>query len=165
MKYLSYFLALSCIGLYSCSEKNLAIYKTASFYKVNTPGTIAVDEKGNEITPRRDTTREIYFVTKKMKAPNIISVVINHHYYTPVITKIDSNKIYVGERLPDNQRVELNTPEEVFLWKVTVGQPIPDLIINNHPSPPQLYFEVKHKGKNKIHEIKSSIELVPELHY
>jgi hypothetical protein len=166
MKYCLYFIGLFiCTLLFSCSQKNTGIYKTASYYKINTPGTIAVDEKGNEITPGRNTTREIYFVTRKADTPKIISVVINHHYYSPVITKIDPNKIYVGERLPDNQRVELNTPEDVFFWKLTVGQPIPDLIINNHTSKPQLYLEVKYKGKTRIHEIKRSTELVPDLHY
>lgn len=166
MKHVEYLIVLF-LGtvLFSCSQKHTGIYKTASYYKVNTPGTIAVDEKGNEITPRRDTAREIYFVTRKAEAPKIISVVINHRYYSPVITKIDSNKIYVGERLPDNQRVELNTPEDVFFWKVTVGHPIPDLNINNQPSQPQFYLEVKYKGKTRKHEIKNSIELVPELHY
>jgi hypothetical protein len=167
MKSLLYFIVLfACAFLFSCSRKSTGIYKTASFYKINTPGTIAVDEKGNEITPRRDTVREIYIVTKKMNPPTVIAVVLNHHYYTPVISKIDSNKIYVGERLPDNQRVELNADEKFSLWKITAGTAINDLMINTSTNPlPNFYLDVKYKGKNRIHEIKSSTELVPELHY
>jgi hypothetical protein len=76
------------IVLSSCSQTTTGIYKTASFYKINTPGTIPVDDNGNEIGKNRDTLREIYIVTKSEKTPEIIAVVINFQYYTPVVSKI-----------------------------------------------------------------------------
>ncbi|TMI61540.1 MAG: hypothetical protein E6H07_18640 [Bacteroidetes bacterium] len=153
------------VVLSSCSQTATGIYKTASYYKINTPGTIPVDDSGNEIGRNRDTIREIYIVTKSVKAPEIIAVVIDHHYYIPVISKIDSNKIYVGERLPDNQRVELNAGAGLSLWKITVGEAMRDLVIIKEKSPPSFYLYIKYKGKNRIHQIKNSVELVPELHY
>lgn len=160
-----YLLVASIVLLVSCRVHRTGIHNYWSFYKINTPGTIAVDEQGNELTPRRDTAREIYIVTKATNLPSVTSVVLNKHYYTPVISRVDSGKLYVGESLPDNKRVELNTGEKFSLWKISFGQPISDIVINNHQSPAQLYLEVKHKGKKRMLEIKSSTELVPELHY
>jgi hypothetical protein len=153
------------IVLSSCSQTTTGIYKTASFYKINTPGTIPVDDNGNVITIKRDTLREIYIVTKSTKAPEIIAVVRNLQYYTPLVSKIDSNKIYVGEKLPDNQRVEFNAGPGYSLWKISVAEAMRDLVIIKEKSPPSFYLYIKYKGKNRIHKIKSSIELVPELHY
>jgi len=67
------------VVLSSCSQTATGIYKTASYYKINTPGTIPVDDSGNEIGRNRDTIREIYIVTKSVKAPEIIAVVIDHY--------------------------------------------------------------------------------------
>jgi hypothetical protein len=153
-----------CVVLSSCSQTT-GIYKTASFYKINTPGTLPVDDNGNVITNKRDTVREIYIISKSVKAPEVVAVVINTQYYKPVVSKIDSNKIYVGERLPDNQRVEINAGADYSLWKITVAEAMRDLVIIKEKSPPAFYLYIKYKGRNRIHKIKSSVELVPELHY
>jgi hypothetical protein len=157
--------AILALAFCSCSKKVTGIYKTESFYKINTPGTIPVDDNGNEIGRNRDTVREIYIVTKAAMVPEIVAVVINLQHYTPVVSRIDSNKIYVGERLPDNQRVDLNAGAGYSLWKVTVSEAMRDLVIIKEKSPPPFYLYIKYKGRNRIHKIKSSVELVPELHY
>jgi hypothetical protein len=157
--------AVLTLAFFSCTKKATGIYKTASFYKINTPGTIPVDDNGKEIGISRDTVREIYILTKSVISPEIIAVVINFQYFTPVVSKIDSNKIYVGERLPDNQRVDLNAGAGYSFWKINVAAAMKDLVIIKKKYPPPFYLYIKYRGKNKIHEIESSVELVPELHY
>jgi hypothetical protein len=153
------------ILLTSCAAGRTGIKQAWSFYKINTPGTIAVDDNGNELLPGTDTVREIYMRVKKEKMPVVMAVVINRHCYTPILSAIDSAKVYVGERLPDNHRVELAAKSGNSIWKITVGKHMPGFITNNFRFQPFFYLHVRHKGKNRMQVITTHIELVPELHY
>ena len=149
----------------SCSRNSTGIHSIWSYYKINSPGIIPVDDNGNAITVMRDTLREIYIVTKSSIPPEVIAVVLNKQSYAPVVSKNDSNKIYVGERLLDNQPVEINARPGYSLWKISVAEAKRDLVIVKEKTHPRFYLYLKNKGRNRIKKITSSLELVPELHY
>lgn len=149
----------------SCGTGRYGINKSWSFYKVNTPGTIAVDDNGNELTPRRDTTSEIFLKTKHDRLPEILAVFMISKYYNPVITKIDSAKIYIGESLPGNQRVELSAGTGYTFWKITAGEAMSDIVVIKQKPETPFYLFVRHNEKKKVYGVKNISELVSPLHY
>ncbi len=154
----------SVLFFVSCSQSSTGIYKTYSFYKINTPGTIPVDENGNEIGKVHDTTYVIYFETRKAAQPKLVGASFNGNFYKMNLFEEKENTIAIGNSLPDNKPVVLKTGSNRKLWKAELGmilktatEPIKDKSI--------LSIEVEHEGRKAIRVIKKHTELVPELHY
>ena len=148
----------------SCSQSSTGIYKTYSFYKINTPGTIPVDENGNEIGKIHDTTYVIYFETRKDAQPKLVGASFNGNFYKMNLIEEKGNIVEIGNSLKDNKPVILKTGSNRKLWKSELGvilktttEPIKDKSI--------LSIEVEYKGRKAIRVIKKHTELVPELHY
>ena len=155
---------VSAIFLVSCSQSSTGIYKTYSFYKINTPGTIPVDENGKEIGKVHDTTYVIYFETRKDVQPKLLGASFNGNFYKMNLFEEKGNIVEIGNSLKDNKPVILKTGSNRKLWKSELGvilktttEPIKDKSI--------LSIEVEYKGRKAIRVIKKHTELVPELHY
>ena len=100
-------LILSAILFLSCSQTSTGIYKTWSFYKSNTPGTIPVGVDGRVIGKIHDTSYVIYFETKKNDEPKLLGASFKGNFYKLNFSKEESSVVEVGNRLPDNKIVTL----------------------------------------------------------
>ena len=154
-------LSIFCV---SCSQTSTGIYKTYSFYKINTPGTIPVDDNGNAIGKIHDTTFVIYFETKKDEQPKLLGASFNGNFYKLNLFQQSSTRIEVGNRLPDNKPVVIKTGSNRQLWKTEIGA-----IINANTGQTKnktlLAILVEYEGRKASRFIKKHTELVPELHY
>jgi hypothetical protein len=157
-------LILSAILFLSCSQTSTGIYKTWSFYKSNTPGNIPVDDNGNVIGKKHDTTYVIYFETKKNEEPKLLGASFKGNFYKLNFYKEESSVVEVGNRLPDNKIVTLKAGSSRQLWKAELGN-----IITSNTEQTKikslLAIVVEHEGRKASRLIKKHTELVPELHY
>jgi len=157
-------LILSAMLFLSCSQTSTGIYKTWSFYKSNTPGTIPVGVDGRVIGKIHDTTYVIYFETKKNEEPKLLGASFKGNFYKLNLNKEVSNSVEVGNRLPDNKVVIVKAGNSRQLWKVELGT----IITSNTEQTkvkPLLSFIVEHEGRKASRLIKKHTELVSELHY
>ena len=148
----------------SCSQSRAGIYKTYSFYKINMPGNIPVDDNGKPLTRIHDTTRIIYFESKKGVKPQVTAVIVNGNYYKPVLSEITSNTEEAGSLLETNKPVIIKARTNTQLWKVEPRNKI-EALSNSKLKADLIYLVVENKGKRLKRAIESSKELVPDLHY
>jgi hypothetical protein len=158
------FIAAMLILFTSCSQSRTGIYKTYSFYKINTPGNIPVDDKGKPIGKIHDTTRVIYFESGKEISPLLRAVLVNGSYYKPLITKITGNAEEAGTLIETNKPVIVKGKANTQLWKVEPGIKI-DTLSTSKLKDDRVYLVVEFKGRNTMQVIKEHRELVPELRY
>jgi|GEM_PF-2090370 hypothetical protein len=158
------FIAAMLILFTSCSQSRTGIYKTHSFYKINTPGNIPVDNNGKQIGKIHDTTRIIYFESEKETEPLLKAVIVNGIYYKPVITKIAGNSETAGTLVETNKPVIVNGKPGTQLWKVELGTRI-DPLSSSKLKNDEVYLVVEFKDTNAMRIIKKHKELVPELQY
>ena len=148
----------------SCSQTSTGIYKTWSFYKSNTPGTIPVDDNGNVIGKMHDTTYAIYFETRKDESPKLQGASFKGNFYKLNFSKEESGVVEVGNRLPDNKIVTVKAGSNRQLWKAELGE-----VITSNTEQTKikslLAIIVEHEGRKASRLIKKHTELVPELHY
>jgi hypothetical protein len=150
--------------LASCSQTATGIYKTYSFYKVNTPGNIPVDENGRPIGKIHDTVHVVYFETAKKTKPHLTGFIIRGNYYKPILTRIDNNSEEAGTLLQTNKPIIVKGKVNNQLWKVEAGEKI-DRPSDSKFKDDLIYLVVIYEGRNTLRIIKKHKELVPELHY
>jgi len=70
-----------CFALTACSQQKAVIKKANAFYYVRTPGTVQIDDRGNELPQLRDTVFDVYLessipmtVTKAWKNDKVYAV-------------------------------------------------------------------------------------------
>ena len=155
---------LPAILFLSCSQTSTGIYKTWSFYKSNTPGTIPVGDDGRVIGKIHDTTYVIYFETKKNEEPKLLGASFKGNFYKLNLYKEEQEVVEVGNRLPDNKIVTLKAGNGRQLWKSELGA-----IITSNTEQTKvkslLAIIVEHEGRKASRFIKKHTELVPELNY
>ena len=157
-------LILSAILFLSCSQTRTGIYKTWSFYKSNTPGTIPVGVDGRVIGKIHDTTYVIYFETKKDEEPKLLGASFKGNFYRLSFYKEEKETIDVGNRLPDNKIVTLKAGSNRQLWKAELSE----IITQNTEqikTKSLLAIIVEYEGRRASRLIKKHTELIPELHY
>ena len=161
LQFIISFLAL--VLLSSCAQTTTGIYKTYSFYKINTPGTIPVDDNGNVIGRIHDTTYVIYFETRKDEEPKLLGASFNGNLYKLNLYK-EGPEVEVGNRLPDNKIVAVKAGNNRQLWKAEL-----DGIITPNTEQTKtkslLAIIVEYEGRKASRLIKKHTELVPELNY
>ena len=161
---LSIVYSIAGLLLVSCSQTATGVYKTYSFYKINTPGTIPVDENGRPIGKIHDTVRVVYFETTKGVKPQLTGFIVNANYYKPVLTRIDNNSEEAGTLLQTNKPIIVKGKVYRQLWKVEAGDRIEGQS-NSKIKKDLIYLVVEYEGRNAMRIIKKHKELVPELHY
>lgn len=164
-KIVSIFSFLSGLILFaSCSSSRTGIFKTYSFYKINTPGTIPVDDNGKPIGRTHDTAHIIYFETAKGEIPKVTELIVNKNYYKPILTEIKNNSEEAGILLQTNKSIIIKSKDTRQLWKVERGNKIAEKPISDLKDE-LIYLSVIYEGRNAMRIIKKHHELVPELHY
>ena len=155
---------LILVFISACAQTTTGIYKTYSFYKINTPGTIPVDDNGNVIGKIHDTTYTIYFETKKDEEPKLLGASFKGNFYRLSFSKEEQNVVEVGNRLPDNKIVAIKAGSNRQLWKAELGGIItPNTEQTKTKS--LLAIIVEYEGRKASRLIKKHTELVPELNY
>ena len=158
------FIAAILLVFTSCSQSRTGIYKTYSFYKINTPGNIPVDNNRKPIGKIHDTTHVVYFELRKETEAPLKAIVINGSYYKPVLTKIAGNSEKAGILVETNKPVIVNGKATTQLWKVEPGIKI-DPLSNSKLKDDGIYLVVEFKGRSTMYVVKKHRELVPELRY
>ena len=158
------FIAAILLFITSCSQSRTGIYRAYSFYKTNSPGNIAVDDNGKPIGRAHDTTRIIYFESKKGVKPQVKAVIVNGNYYKPVLSEITGNTEEAGSLLETNKPVIIKARSNTQLWKVGPGNKIEPLS-NSKLKNDLIYLVVEYREKRSKRTIESSKELVPDLNY
>jgi hypothetical protein len=151
-------------GFTSCSQMRTGIYKTWSFYKINTPGTIPVDDNGNVIGRIHDTSFVVYFETKKGEKPQIPGASVNGNHYKTIVTREETNEATPGNRLPDNKPVIIKAGSNRQLWKAELTDRVKINTVSAK-NKSVLSLDVEYEGIKAARYIKKHTELVPELHY
>lgn len=155
------------IAFCSCSRKATGIYKTWSFYEINSPGTIPVDDNGNQIGKTHDTVRIFYIETKNNFDGSLERAEINGWYYSGFLRKEDSVKLTVGNSLPDDKPVIISARRNNKLWMLEIWNRQPERS-ESFKDYIELYIAEHENGlavKRVILKLKVHTELVPELHY
>lgn len=146
MKYL-YWMVLTGLALFAlpaCAQTKNGIVKTNSYYMIRTPGTIPVDDNGQEIPVQRDTTFSVYaetvsrdFVWERAWR--------NGREFTISAAPVQGGEVEVGVTLSGDRKVVLKPGRENTLWRLELTA----LAETTVPSKPLKRGEVLLQGKRK----------------
>ena len=113
-----FFCALLLWGsLFSCAQTNTIVKKVYSFYTERTAGNIAVDQNGNEITARVDTTIQVYV---EASAKNIIwdTAWLNNKSYLIITQLITQDSIDAGIKKDEGIRAVIRGKKGDYIWQL-----------------------------------------------
>lgn len=171
MKSLILAAGLSVIIFSGCSQsRNLE--KAHAFFQHITYGTIAVDDKGNQLTPGSKTERFIYMETKANAKPIINHIIYNgYDIKNPLLISVAQQTVNVGAKNSDNKQIVLVPAKGNRLWKIELSIPEkeirqdkPEVITINENTvsvPVDIIIKGKYGGRAFTFTINEAVELRP----
>lgn len=127
MKNLYLSLICSLFIIIANAQKNCAIISYKAYATNIIPGTIKVDENGNEIPAFISYSRRIYLTTTCNKAPTITSIMYNKTKAKHKVIAIVKKSIEIGN---DNngRKITLISNKNNFLWEVEINLKDPTIL-------------------------------------
>ena len=166
MKHLIITGCLSLCIIQACSQSRNAP-KAYAFIQHMNYGTVAVDDKGNQVTPGSRTTRSVYVECTGNTKPLIQKISYNDIVYkNPPMISLGDKQVQVGIRKADGENIILLPAHGYKLWKielqVPVLQPHAGQINANEKTPPQkIIISGKQNGRSFTLTINNEVELQP----
>ncbi len=105
------------ISLFSCAQSNTIVKKVYSFYTEHTPGNIAVDQNGNELTARVDTAIQVYV---EASAKNIIwdTAWFNNRSYLIITQLVTRDSIDAGIKKDEGKHAVIKGKKGTYIWQL-----------------------------------------------
>jgi hypothetical protein len=142
-----FFCALLLWGsLFSCAQTNTIVKKVYSFYTEHTPGNIAVDQNGNELTARLDTAIQVY-VEASVKNITWDTAWLNNKSYLIITQLVTQDSIDAGIKKDESTRAVIRVKKGYYLWQLYL-QPL-FKTENNKYKKMKVENEILLKGKYK----------------
>lgn len=148
------------VQLKSTAQYNIC--KTYLYVKKSFAGTIAVDDKGNQITPGVTTTLLLYITTKGNTVPPFTQATIASKKNSISFVPVSGKKIEIGKKADDEMPLFITTPKGYTLWQIVVNPPAV-IDVFKEITPLKIILSASQKGK-KIQYIirKKPTELISE---
>ena len=100
------------------SQSTCPIKRAFAFYTVNMPGTVRVDDKGNEVRPDPMIERVIYLECSGTAMPVLDSVLYKDRYIKGSLERIREQSVTAGIKANGNMPFRLTARKGYNLWKL-----------------------------------------------
>ncbi len=146
--------------LLSIAQYNIC--KTQLYIKKSFAGNIAVDDNGNQITPRVTSTLLLYITTKGSYEPPFKQASIRSKKYRISFVSITDKKIEIGKKAEDETPLFIKTPKGYSLWQIAIN-PAPVMDLSGKTTLLEITLSGTQKGKKTKYIIrKKPIVLVSD---
>lgn len=147
----------------ACAQTKNGLVKTNSFYFIRMPGTIPVDDSGQEIPVQRDTA---FFVYVETSAPGFQweKAWKDGRSYSVSAVQVADSEVQVGISKNGDRRIVLSPSKNNNLWLLEMTE---DPQVNASPQPikkGEVLLQVKRKGKSFYFKTGPSVELSSPLY-
>jgi hypothetical protein len=116
--------SLLLVALFSsCSAQSYHIQKASAFLTVSVPGTVMVDDKGNQVPPKLITERSVFIETNYKGKPKIDSVLYNGILFTSSVADKETTSLHIGIRKDNEQPVKLTKKKGNHIWQIYLQSP------------------------------------------
>lgn len=117
------------MALQACAQVKITVVNSSAFYMIPSPGTIAVDEKGNELPPPRDSVFYLYVETK---GSNIQweRAWKDGRSFSVLPVAVNQQRVQVGTDAMKNRNIQLSPASGNTLWQIELSD---DLQRNKPP--------------------------------
>ena len=129
IRYLLFFM-LSCWGKPTLSQHLCSVKHAYSFYTVNMPGMIPIDDKGNPLPVAPSVERTIYLECSGIRMPVIDSILFDNVLMKTNVSRVSGTTIIFGKRVENGQDFGITCRKGYTLWKVAVYPANPDHTVN-----------------------------------
>lgn len=153
------FLILLTTACVSCAQQK-GIEKVYGFRQLRMPGNIAVDDNGNPLGGKPDSTEIIYIETSG-EAPEWKAAYKNEKLYSVYTALLEPKPLNVGRDAKNGEQIIINIKPGNRLWELTLtrssasADSAPRAAKNN-----DIILEGTYKGKPFTKRIQNRIELV-----
>jgi hypothetical protein len=129
MKSILFTLIFSCVSISLFAQKKMSIIATYPVYRVWLPGTMPVDQNGNQVRPKANIERSIFVTSTKDTAPTFSNI-----YYDKVAVKFSvqkPNEKEINSQVDfEGNKIKFTQPKSSFVWKIDIvalaGKSIPE---------------------------------------
>jgi hypothetical protein len=148
--------------LQSCAQINKAIVKSTGYFFIPTPGTIAVNDKGEPLPGKRDS---VFLLFVEIKADNIQweSAWKDGRSFILTATKVKA-KVTIGQTKARNQKVEVLPPSPNTLWQLTLSDDEKRSLAPQITTPDEILLKGRIKNENVFVRVRPLIELTSPLY-
>lgn len=118
-------LSVFCLALLNSeAQSKCSIYKANAYFTVSMPGTVMVDEQGNQVRPAPTVQRFIYLECIGTKRPVIQAITYNNIPFTPAMPEsFPGSSILAGKRNEDEKEIMLKPRKGNRIWKIEILPP------------------------------------------
>lgn len=116
---------LYCICLFittfqACAQVKNTVVKSNAFFMIPMPGTVPVDEQGNEVRPQRDTVYFIYVETKE-KDIKWERAWKNGRSFSVIPSALREAKTVITSGLGGNQKIRISPADGNTVWQIELS--------------------------------------------
>lgn len=115
-------LIITCISFLSFAQKKCSIIATYPVYRIWQPGTMPIDENGNQIKPTLNIERSIYITSKCASTPTFSNIFYDKLAVRFSVTKI--NKEEATSQIDfEGNKIKFVQPKGSTIWKIDILAP------------------------------------------